>query len=127
MPDLRRREFITLLGASAAIWPLAARAQQPTMPVIGFLYPGVPELSTGIVAAFRNGLNETGFIEGRNVAIEFRFAYNDNSRLSELAADLAGRRVAVIVTPGSTPSALAAQAAATSIAVSYTQLTLPTT
>ena len=79
MPDLRRREFITLLGGSAAAWPLEAYAQQPTMPVIGFLYPGVPELSTGIVAAFRNGLNETGFIEGRNVAIEFRFAHNDNS------------------------------------------------
>ena len=125
MPDLRRREFITLLGASAAIWPLAARAQQPTMPVIGFLYPGVPELSTGIVAAFRNGLNETGFIEGRNVAIEFRFAYNDNSRLSELAADLVRRRVAVIVTPGSTPSALAAKAATTSIPIVFSVGTDP--
>ena len=125
MPDLRRREFITLLGASAAAWPLEAYAQQPTMPVIGFLYPGVPELSTGIVAAFRNGLNETGFIEGRNVAIEFRFAYNDNSRLSELAVDLVRRRVAVIVTPGSTPSALAAKAATTSIPIVFSVGTDP--
>jgi putative tryptophan/tyrosine transport system substrate-binding protein len=125
MPDLRRREFITLLGASAAAWPLEAYAQQPTMPVIGFLYPGVPELSTGIVAAFRNGLNETGFIEGRNVAIEFRFAHNDNSRLSELAVDLVRRRVAVIVTPGSTPSALAAKAATTSIPIVFSVGTDP--
>jgi putative tryptophan/tyrosine transport system substrate-binding protein len=125
MPDLRRREFMTLLGGSAAAWPLEAYAQQPTMPVIGFLYPGVPELSTGIVAAFRNGLNETGFIEGRNVAIEFRFAYNDNSRLSELAADLVRRRVAVIVTPGSTPSALAAKAATTSIPIVFSVGTDP--
>jgi putative tryptophan/tyrosine transport system substrate-binding protein len=125
MPDLRRREFITLLGGSAAAWPLEAYAQQPTMPVIGFLYPGVPELSTGIVAAFRNGLHETGFIEGRNVAIEFRFAHNDNSRLSELAADLVRRRVAVIVTPGSTPSALAAKAATTSIPIVFSVGTDP--
>jgi ABC-type uncharacterized transport system substrate-binding protein len=125
MSDMKRREFVTLLGASAAAWPLEAYAQQPTMPVIGFLYPGVPELSTGIVAAFRNGLNETGFIEGRNVAIEFRFAYNDNSRLSELAADLVRRRVAVIVTPGSTPSALAAKAATTSIPIVFSVGTDP--
>jgi len=80
---MKRREFITLLGGAAA-WPLAARAQQAAMPVIGFVYPGVPELSTGVVAAFRKGLNETGFIEGRSVTVEFRFAYNDNARLPEL-------------------------------------------
>src|SRR5262245_42915439 len=81
------------------------------MPVVGFLYPGAPELSTGIVAAFRKGLGETGFAEGRNVAVEFRFAYNENDRLPELAADLIRRQVAVIVAPGSTPAALAAKAA----------------
>src|SRR5262245_8943119 len=116
--QLKRREFITLLGGTAA-WPLAARAQQPAMPVVGFVYPGVPELSTGIVAAFRKGLNETGFIEGRNVTVEFRFAYNDNARLPELAADLAQRRVAVIATPGSTPSALAAKSATTTIPIVF--------
>jgi putative ABC transport system substrate-binding protein len=123
--QLKRREFITLLGG-AATWPVAARAQQqPAMPVVGFLYSGVPELSTGIVAAFRNGLAETGFTEGRNIAIEFRFAYNDNSRLSELAADLVRRRVAIIVTPGSTPSALAAKAATTSIPIVFSVGTDP--
>src|SRR5262249_28956538 len=105
---MRRREFITLLGGAAA-WPLAARAQQPALPVIGFVYPGVPELSAGVVAAFRKGLNETGFIEGRNVTVEFRFAYNDNARLPELVGDLVQRRVAVIATPASTPAALAAK------------------
>jgi hypothetical protein len=100
---MRRREFITLLGGAAA-WPLAAQAQQAAMPVVGFLFPGSPELSTGIVAAFRKGLREIGFAEGRNVAIEFRFGYNDNARLPELAADLVHRRVAVIATPGSTPA-----------------------
>ena len=89
------------------------------MPVVGFVYPGVPELSTGIVAAFRKGLNEAGFIEGRNVTVEFRFAYNDNARLPELAADLAQRRVAVIATPGSTPSALAAKAATATIPIVF--------
>ena len=115
---MKRREFITLPGGAAAR-PLAARAQQPAMPVVGFVYPGAPELSTGIVAAFRKGLNETGFIEGRNVTVEFRFAYNDNARLPELAADLAQRRVAVIATPGSTPSALAAKAATTTIPIVF--------
>jgi putative ABC transport system substrate-binding protein len=106
---MRRREFITLVS-SAAAWPLAARAQQSSLPLVGFLYPGVPELSTAIVKAFRQGLGEAGFVEGSNVAIEFRFAYNDNDRLPELAADLVRRRVAVIATPGSTPAALAAKA-----------------
>src|SRR5262245_62909005 len=114
-----RRDFITLLGGAAAVWPQPARGQQPTVPSIGFLYPGVPELSTGIVAAFRKGLGETGFSDGRNVTIEFRFAYNDNARLPELVADLIRRRVAVIVTPGSTPAALAAKAATSTIPIVF--------
>ncbi len=116
---MKRREFITLVGGAAAAWPVVARAQQPGMPVVGFLYSGVPELSTGIVAAFRKGLSETGFVEGRNVAVEFRFAYNDNARLPELAAGLVRRRVAVIATPGSTPSALAAKAATTTVPIAF--------
>jgi putative ABC transport system substrate-binding protein len=113
-----RRQLIALIGGAVA-WPLATRAQQPTMPVIGFLYSGVPELSVGIVAAFRKGLAETGFVEGRNMAVEFRFAYNDTARLPELAADLVRHRVAVIATPGSTPAALAAKAATTSIPIIF--------
>ena len=116
---IHRREFMTLLGSAGATWPLAAQGQQAAMPVIGFVYPGAPELSTGIVAAFRKGLGESGFTEGRNVTVEFRFAYNDNATLPELMADLVRRRAAVIVTPGSTPAALAAKAATTSIPVIF--------
>jgi putative ABC transport system substrate-binding protein len=122
---MRRREFITLIGGAATAWPLAARAQQPALPAVGFLYGGVPELSTSIVAAFRKGLGEAGFVEGRNVTVEFRFAQNDNARLAELAADLVRRQVAVIVTPGSTPSALAAKAATTSIPIVFSVGTDP--
>ena len=121
---MRRREFITLLG-SAVAWPLVARAQQPAIPMVGFVYSGVPELSTGVVAAFRKGLGESGFTEGRNVTVEFRFAYNDNARLPELMADLVRRRAAVIVTPGSTQAALAAKTAITSIPVVFSVGTDP--
>ena len=114
-----RREFITLLGGATVAWPIAARAQQAALPIVGFVYPSVPELSAGIVAAFRKGLNETGFVEGRNVTIEFRFGYNDIAQLPKLAADLVDRRVAVIATPGSTPSALAAKAATTTIPIVF--------
>jgi putative ABC transport system substrate-binding protein len=119
-----RRKFMTLL-AGAAAWPDAALAQQGAVPVIGFVYPGTPELSSGVVAAFRKGLGEAGFVEGRNVAVEFRFAYNDNTRVAELLADLVGRRVAVIVTPGSTSTALAAKAATMSIPVVFSVGTDP--
>jgi putative ABC transport system substrate-binding protein len=103
---MHRRQFITLLGGAAASWPLAVGAQPAAVPVVGYLYPGVPELSTSLVAAFRKGLSETGFVEGRNVAIEYRFANNDTARLPELAADLVRRRVAVIAAVGGTPAAL---------------------
>jgi len=119
-----RRKFMTLL-AGAAAWPHAALAQQGAVPVIGFVYPGTPELSSGVVAAFRKGLGEAGFVEGRNVSVEFRFAYNDNTRVAELLADLVGRRVAVIVTPGSTSTALAAKAATLSIPVVFSVGTDP--
>src|SRR5262245_28065309 len=123
---VKRRDFITLLGGAAVAWPIAARAQRGAIPVVGFVYPGTPELSTGVVAAFRKGLAEAGFVEGRNVVVELRFAYGDNGRLPELMADLMlHRRVAVIVTPGSTQAALVAKAATTSIPVVFSVGTDP--
>jgi putative ABC transport system substrate-binding protein len=115
---MRRREFMAVIGG-AATWPLAARAQQPTTPVVGYLFAGAPDPNANGVAAFLKGLNETGYVEGRNVAIEYRWALNDPVRLPELAADLVRRRAAVIVTPLSAAATLAAKAASTTIPIVF--------
>jgi putative ABC transport system substrate-binding protein len=111
-----RREFITLLGGAAAVWPIAARAQQPSIPVIGFLDTAPPAATRGIVAEFREGLKEAGYIEGKNVAVEFRWA-NNRRGLSEMAADLVRRQVDVIVASGGSGSAFAAKAATSTIPI----------
>ena len=115
---MKRREFITLLGGAAA-WPLAASAQQPAMPVVGYVYGGSPEPSANQLAGFIKGLSEMGFVEGRNVTIEYRFAHNDAARLPDLVADLVRHRVAVIATPGSPQAALLAKALTTTIPIVF--------
>jgi putative ABC transport system substrate-binding protein len=117
--DIQRRDFIAALGGAALAWPRTARAEQPSSPVIGFLHSSSPEPMVNFVAAYRKGLSEAGFDEGRNVAIEFRWAAGQVDRLPELATDLVRRHVSVIATPGSTPAALAAKAATTTIPIVF--------
>src|SRR6476660_6272694 len=115
---MRRRDFISLLGGAVTVWPLAGRAQQPAMPMIGFLSSGSPRPYQHLVAGFQQGLKETGYVEGQNVAIEYRWAEGHNDRLPGMAADLVRRKVNVVAAL-TTPAALAAEAATTTIPIIF--------
>jgi putative ABC transport system substrate-binding protein len=115
---MKRREFITLIGGAAA-WPLAAHAQRSSMPIIGILQPGSPEVYAHFMEMFRLGLSEGSYVEGKNVVIESRWPRTDSDRLTELAAELLNHQVAVIVTPFSLPASLAAKAATTTIPIVF--------
>jgi putative ABC transport system substrate-binding protein len=118
MPGMGRREFITLLGGAAS-WPFTAHAQQPAMPVVGYLDAASALERAYIVAAFRQGLAETGYIEGQNLAIEYRWAEGDYGRLSQMATELVNRKVSLIVTPGAAAGALAAKNATSAIPIVF--------
>jgi putative ABC transport system substrate-binding protein len=116
---IRRRNFLTLLSGAAAAWPVVARAQQPPIPVVGYLDPGPAEAGAIFVAALRKGLSEAGYVENRNVTIEYRWGENDGDRVAELVADLVRRKVNVIVTAESTGATLAVKAATTTIPIVF--------
>jgi putative ABC transport system substrate-binding protein len=116
---MRRREFITLLGSAAAAWPLAARAQQPAKPMVGVLYASSPAMVMHLTPMFQQALSDTGYVEGDNVTIEYRFAEGQYERLPKLVADLIRQKATVIVAPGSVPAALAAKAATTTIPILF--------
>jgi len=116
---MRRREFLTLAGGAAAFAPLAARAQQSAMPVVGILQPGSPEVYVHFMEAFRRGLGESGYVEGKNVAIESRWSRTDSDRLTELATELVNHHVAVIAVPFSLPASLAVKAATQTIPIVF--------
>jgi len=122
---MRRRDFITLVGGGAAAWPFAARAQQPPMAVVGFLSGRAREESADDAAAFRQGLNEMGYVTGRDVALQYRWSEGQNERLPELAAELVRRQVAVIAAVGGNNSALAAKAATANIPIVFTSAADP--
>jgi ABC-type uncharacterized transport system substrate-binding protein len=116
---MRRRDFIRLVGSSAVAWPVAARAQQPTLPVIGFLHSASASTFADHIRSFHKGLGEAGYVDGQNVTVIYRWAEGRNETLPALAADLVRQRVAVIVTPISTPATLAAKATTSTIPIVF--------